>query len=762
MRSSAWLRYLVVGVLCVAGHAALPPSLGRDLFGVLIGASAIAAVVVGVRANRPAVRTPWLLFAGGLAGLVGGDLVWAVLDWRGIEPFPSPGDLVYLVGYVAFSVGLLRLGSIRRPGGDLRSMLDAAVIAVCATLVLVVLYVTPGWGAEGTLADRVIGTAYPIADVVLLVQLVHVRGAGNAWTPALRNLGRALVCILVGDLLFQAAPYVPWIEANVSYVDGLWLLGYIFVGAAALHPSMAPATALQKAAPSTVRATLQQRLNITYTVSVVPGVVLVEILAGGEPHMLEAAIAGMLVVWLIHARIVSMTGEMVEQAERLARLADADVLTGLANLRRFTEEVEERLTDSRVPAVPVLLVVLDRFTEINDTLGHRVGDELLCGVAARMTSVVAEHGMVARVGGDTFGVVVEDQTYCSAEVLGCAEKLRRELVAPFELSDVTVSIDALVGVAVGPEDGTTVDELMQRADIALSAARESIEKVARYSGRMTFEATYAPHLVGELSDALEAGDIVVHYQPKVVVATGLVVGVEALVRWQHPLHGLLPPAAFISAAERTGLIRPLTRYVLDRALEQVAKWHAEGRDLSVAVNLSVRDLLDPELVDEVREAIVRHKVAPDFLELEITETMAMVDPARSLVVLEGLDAMGVTLSVDDYGTGYSSLAYLQRLPVHRLKIDRSFVTGMVEDRASEVIVRSTIELARNLGMIVVAEGVEDDATLLALREMACDEAQGFGLGHPVPAEDLLPLVAVVEELVPRILEQGVPVGRRMV
>ena len=250
-----------------------------------------------------------------------------------------------------------------------------------------------------------------------------------------------------------------------------------------------------------------------------------------------------------------------------------------------------------------------------------------------------------------------------------------------------------------------------------------------------------------------------YYQPQVDLRTGRVFGVEALVRWQHPEHGLLPPVAFIPAAERTGLIRPLTSFVLNSALGQLSTWHSAGRDLRVAVNLSVRNLLDRGFVDDVCQALARHGVAESSLDLEITETMAMVDPARSIEVLGSLDALGVVLSVDDYGTGYSSLDYLQRLPVRRLKIDRSFVIGMLGSDASSVIVRSTIDLARNLGMSVVAEGVEDDATLIALRDMRCDAAQGFGIGRPAPADEVLALIDRIEARLPALLRPALAVQR---
>ncbi len=762
MTRRTWAWYLAIGGLAVVLHVPLAPGLGRDLFGVVVSSSAVVAVALGLRAHPRTPRVPWVLLAVGYGMWITGDLIWAVLAARGLDPFPSVADVFYLAAYVVLAVGLQRLAHARRPQGDVRSALDALIVGVGVGFVLLVVFIEPAWQSEDSLVARIVAAAYPIGDVMLLVLMTHLRGSGRGRTPALRYLSLGLAFTLAADLLFQSAPYLPWVDDRVVYIDELWLLGYLFFGAAALHPSIVRASAAQPLTYQPTSLTGGQLGLISMSLGAGPVVLAVEVITGATPHLLQAAIAGTILVVLIHLRLLGMTREMTRQRERLALLAESDALTGLANLRRFSEEVEQRLLDDRVSSVPVLLVALDRYTEINETLGQRVGDELLRAVASRVRSIVGDHGVVARTGGDTFGVVVEEDRQCAEDVTECATRLRAGLVEPFRLSDVTVSIDALVGVAVGPEDGETVDELMQRADVAVSVARNRPDRVARYSGRMSFDATFAPHLVGELSQALENRDIVVHYQPKVAVATGRVTGAEALVRWQHPVHGLLPPGAFIPAAERTGLIRPLTLYVLERALEQVGEWRAAGHRMHVSVNLSVRDLLDPGFVSDVEGAVIRSGVGWDALELEITETMAMVDPERSLGVLRGLAGLGVLLSVDDYGTGYSSLAYLQRMPVKRLKIDRQFVQGVVEDRASAAIVRSTVELAKHLGMTVVAEGVEDDATLLALKEMGCDSAQGFGLGRPVPAEAFLPLVELIEERVPRVLVQRVPVGRRVV
>jgi diguanylate cyclase (GGDEF)-like protein len=454
---------------------------------------------------------------------------------------------------------------------------------------------------------------------------------------------------------------------------------------------------------------------------------------------------------------------MGEQARRLAELADTDFLTGQENARRFAERVadavaaEDGLHGTRRGAA-VLVCAVERFTEINDTLGLRTGDELLRAVGTRLALAVAEDGVVARLGGESFGVLLPG-VGSGARAAQRAEDVQRAFAEPFVLPELTVSVEMAIGIAVAPSDAGTAADLLQRADVALSAARGRGDRIARYAERMENGSALTPQLMSELPNAMVENQVVVHFQPQVELGTGRVAGVEALVRWQHPEHGLLGPAAFVPAAERTGLIRSLTLHVLDRSLAQAALWRAEGRDLTVSVNLSVRNLLDPGFVGDVRRALERHRVPAGSVELEITETMAMLDPNRSVEVLGALDALGVVLSVDDYGTGYSSLAYLQRLPVQRLKIDRSFVAGVLTDPASAVIVRSTVELARHLGLSVVAEGVEDDATLLALLDMRCLAAQGFGLGRPVDALEIPALIDRIEARVPDLVLGRLPMQR---
>ena len=729
----------------------LPYGLIRDAVFTLVSVSAVVVILVGVHRYRPARATAWRLMAAGLTFWAVGDIMWAwYTNVAFVDPFPSTADLFYITGYPLMAAGLFQLASGRgRHKGDYATLIDVVIVGVGTGLVLWVAFITPSWTeAEGTLLARLVGVAYPIGDVILLTQLVHLGAASRMRGPALRLLGAAFVAVVAADALFQAAVYFPSLAGDETLLDPLWLAGYLLWGAAALHPTMATAGDGRQAPESTFA--LGRLLFLAAAVGLLPLTILVESIAGIRTHTTEVSVAGTLLVVLVMLRLAGLVRRMRDQSERLAHLADTDFLTGLDNRRRFTERLEAVVVGATPDGPPcaVLYVGLERFTEINDTLGHRTGDELLRSVAGRLRQHLGGSVPVARMGGDVFGILVESAPGQLAVELG--GQLRALLSEPFVLSDLSVNVDACVGVVQAAGVPDSADHLHQ-ADVALAAAREASGRVAVYAEQMENGGALAPLLMAELRSALASGEVVVHFQPQIEIATGRVLGAEALVRWQHPEHGLLGPMTFVPAAERTGLIRLLTLYVLDRSLAQCALWQAAGLDLTVAVNLSVRNLLDPGLVDDVREALTRHQLDASLLELEITETMAMVDPTRSVEVLGALDDLGVVLSVDDYGTGYGSLAYLQRLPVRRLKIDRSFVAGILDDPASAAIVRSTIDLAHHLGLSVVAEGVEDDETLLSLRDMRCYAAQGFGIGRPVAPDVLLALVETIEGRVPSLV-----------
>ena len=414
-----------------------------------------------------------------------------------------------------------------------------------------------------------------------------------------------------------------------------------------------------------------------------------------------------------------------------------DPLTGLANRRMLFARLDETTTAARArkTKLALMLIDLDHFKELNDTLGHQAGDRLLREIGPRLEACVPEANLVARVGGDEFAVLMPlDTTVEQCEVI--AERIARAIEEPFRFQGMTLLVRASVGIAMFPDHGRDVESLMQRADIAMYSAK------ARGVGHEVYSASRDGHsrarlaLIGELPEAIESGQIVVHYQPKFNLATGTIEGAEALVRWEHPQFGLLGPGAFLPLAEQTGLMRPLTLRVLDDALAQCARWRDDGLTISVAVNLGAPNLLDLGLPQDVSALLDKYDVEPSLLHLEITETIVAADPVRVIEIMNALGALGIELSLDDFGTGSSSLAYLRELPVQELKIDKSFILGMDEDEEAATIVRTVVDLAHNLGLRAVAEGIETDEAYRLLAASGCDYGQGFLMGRPMPAAEL--------------------------
>ena len=409
---------------------------------------------------------------------------------------------------------------------------------------------------------------------------------------------------------------------------------------------------------------------------------------------------------------------------------DARPLTGLPNRAQLRSRVEALCSNPRAnPKVAVMIVDLDHFKEINDTLGHHVGDALIKAVGERLSTLVREADTVARLGGDEFALVATGADEAAACEL--AARIGRSLRDPFLVAGISLDVNASIGIALAPLHGEDSETLLRRADVALYTAKESRGCYALYSPDADLHTPQRLALLGDLRRGIDNDELTLHYQPQCDVRTGQVVGVEALVRWQHPELGLLTPDQFISTAENTGLIEPLTMRVLEIAIDQLAHWLRDGFALRMAVNLSVRHLTNLELPGQVAEILRRHGVPPTALTLEVTESTIMADPSRAIAVLGKLREYGVRLAIDDFGTGYSSLSYLRRLDVDELKIDRSFVSKMGGANGDAVIVRSTIELGHNLGLRVVAEGVESAEVWRQLLPLGCDLVQGFYLGAPM-------------------------------
>ncbi len=426
--------------------------------------------------------------------------------------------------------------------------------------------------------------------------------------------------------------------------------------------------------------------------------------------------------------------ERVAMEQQLRYQAHHDSLTGLSNSTSFIEMLEQavRVAAGHQQALAVLMLDLDRFKDVNDTFGHHGGDLLLQQVGMRLQQVVPESSVVSRLSGDEFAILLQRAN--EERVQALVATIQRTLEEPCRIDGYPVQIDASIGGVLYPthaKDGLT---LLRRADMAMYRAKQAHEGYVLFDEAFEQHTPHRLSLVADLRHAIATGELVLYYQPKVSLRTGSVSGVEALVRWQHPSQGLIPPDEFIPLAEQTGLIKPLTHWMLEEAIGQCGTWLRAGRELGVAVNLSAWDLHDARLPERIAALLERHAVSAPLLSIELTESSVMTDTPRSLDVLAWLFTLGVSISIDDFGTGYSSLAYLKRLPVSELKIDRSFVQQLSASAADATIVQSLVELAHSFGLRVVAEGIEDRAALDMLTAFHCDLAQGYYFSRPLPVE----------------------------
>ena len=414
-----------------------------------------------------------------------------------------------------------------------------------------------------------------------------------------------------------------------------------------------------------------------------------------------------------------------------------DGLTDLPNRTLFNDRLGQALAVARRNGSPlaVLLMDLDSFKEINDTLGHQSGDALLEDLGQRLEACVRAGDTVARLGGDEFGFLILDVSASGAADV--VDRVRQALAAPFRLHGLTLQVEASVGIALFPDHGESADELLRHADVAMYVAKRGGAAFSFYDSSEDEHTPIRLAMLGELRRALDEHELVLHYQPEIALSTGAVRRVEALLRWDHPTRGLLLPAEFLPAAEKTGLMDAMTRYVLDEVLRQRREWSLLGHELDLAVNVSMRNLLDNALPDDVADLLERKGAPASCLEFEITEHTVVADRFRARAVLERLSELGLRVAIDDFGTSYSSLAYLRRLPLHTIKIDRSFVASMTRDPHDVLIVRSTVELARSLGLDVVAQGVESEEIYDALAGLGCDAAQGNHLCGPLTGDELV-------------------------
>jgi diguanylate cyclase (GGDEF)-like protein len=604
-----------------------------------------------------------------------------------------------------------------------RSLWLDGVLGLLSVSALGLLVVWPVLGgAEGSQAAVLVNGAYPIADLLLFALCIGVF-ALHGWRP-----GRGWAALTLGFALFATADsiYLLRIAADTytpgSILDSAWVAALVIMSLAAWQPSSTGRTVEIKGLTVLVPPFLCSLIALGVLVT-----------AGFRPVPAAAIVLAGAALLASMIRTALTFRELGRLAE-VRRLAATDDLTGLANRRHFDGRLRAALARAHEDhdKLALLVIDLDRFKELNDALGHNAGDQVLAQVGPRLRTALRADDELARLGGDEFAVLLPG----ARNVDGVARRVRQALEAPFTVDGIDVRIGGSIGVAVFPEHGADAETLLQRADVAMYQAKGSLAGHEFYAPERDRHTRERLELIAELRDAIGTEQVVLHYQPKLDLVTGGVPEVEALVRWQHPTHGLLPPGAFVPLAEQTGVMRSLTDHVLDTALAQCAAWRERGIDVGVAVNVSPATLLDGTWAGSVLDRLERAGVPAARLRIEITEDAIMLDPDRSLAVVRALADAGVGVSVDDFGTGYSSLGLLKQLPVDELKIDRGFVSGSLREPADSAIVQATIDLGRRLGIQVVAEGVEDAATLDRLAEWGAHAAQGLWISRPVPPAEL--------------------------
>ncbi len=439
-----------------------------------------------------------------------------------------------------------------------------------------------------------------------------------------------------------------------------------------------------------------------------------------------------------------------EQKQAIFRHAFHDALTGLPNRTLFAERLEQTLQTNGRDGHRITLLLLDinRFKYINDTLGHGAGDQLIKHLSDRLASAVRNDQYIARLGGDEFALLLPNSSEKHAKSV--ASRIAHSLKQPVQIDGHTLVVEASIGAALYPDHGENGRELQQHAEVAMYQAKQRSLTFAVYDRANDPNSMRLLSLENELRNAIYSDGLELHYQPKVSLGNNLIAGAEALIRWRHPTYGDVPPSEIIPLAEDSGLIRPLTRWVVNHALKQAAAWCARGVVVPIAVNISIRDIQDPDFVEFVEHAVRRSGLPAGALQVEITESVMMADLEHTILTVDRLSAMGVEIAIDDFGTGFSSLAYLKRFPVASVKIDKLFVTDMLDDHSGHSIVRSTVELAHNMGIRAVAEGVEDVDTLRDLTRMGCDLAQGHVIARPLPADDFLAWAANGPWRIPRL------------
>jgi len=723
------IAFTVTGI--VNPHAAHSAFVAKSLYSAL---NLLAAALIAVRAYRVAAdRLAWALIAAGMAVSAAGDVVYAL--WVREGQSPSVADPEYLAFYPFVYAGLLLLMRSRLKRVPVPIRLDSLVCALAAAAVGAALRAGPIHAAAVRApATVLVGLIYPWGDLVLLALaagMLPILGWRNGFRWGLLAAGFIGFAVADTAYLFETAEGTYRVG---TMLDSLW-------------PASSLLVAMASWAPRSSTVPSPRRWLGTYTVPVACTVVALAVAVFGHNSRQATTLAALSLI-AVAARFSVTFRDVSVLAER-HKQAMTDELTGLPNRRSLATALTAQsgsapvgppLATRRPSRRALLLLHLYEFQEINDSVGRHFGDELLCHIANRLAQCVRREDLLARVSDDEFAILLAE----GSDLIGAraqAGRLLEALSEPFALDPITVQVDARIAIALCPDHCDHPQELLSRAETAIPHAKSAISKIAVYDSAFEMYRDNDPNLVEELRAALAEGDqLAVHYQPKINARDGSVHSVEALLRWRHPNRGLLLPEEFLSAAERAGLMRKVANRTINLALQQIRTWRDQGMPLAVAVNLSTTNLLDLDLVSTIERLLRTYGLPADSLIVEITES-ALVDSARSRNTVAALQHLGVRISLDDYGTGWSSLARLQDVSVDELKLDRIFVSRLAQDPRSVAIVRSTVALAHSLGADLVAEGVEDELTLSALRRYGCTITQGFVHSPPLPPDDLRDWIA---------------------
>jgi diguanylate cyclase (GGDEF)-like protein len=729
-------------------------AVGRALY-LLCGV--VASALMALRARRTDTPAAWRLLAAGFLLFTVGDAIWVWYGSYGEEvPVVSLADAAYAGGYLPLGAALV-LFLRRGRQWDVDGLIDGAIVGVSVLVAVWLLVIEPGLGGDGSLVAQLLTSLYPVADVMFLTVVGRLLiGRSRPVSPRMALLAAGFATTFAGDLAYLVVTGGATTEYS-HWFDVTWLAGYVLAGAAALAPG---GTSRPHADSDTERGSGLARVVALAVALAVPGVL--ALVRAAEPTGSTLVLVGLSALALV-VLVSTRLGRLVTRVRRQlvdARLLHAelehqathDPVTGLRNRQSLTDELTAALA-RRGPgdALGLLFIDLDQFKAVNDTLGHGAGDRLLRAVADRLRGAVRAGEIVARFGGDEF-VVLLPEVSSADEAVATAERLASVLRSPSQVGGDPVVVTATVGVVVTDDPSATAGDVLADADAALLEGKHQGRDVV-----VAFTSSMRQHLdrwletENALRRAIAQGELRLFYQPEVTLDGEVLFGVEALVRWQHPHRGLVLPGDFLPVAERSGLIVPLGRWVVEEACRQARRWHDDLGEAApvISVNVSPIQLTREDLSAHIERHLALHGLPASALRVELTETALVNADPQVGVQLQRLRDLGIDVAMDDFGTGYFSLSHLKRLAVNLIKIDRSFVAGLGQDRTDDAIVHAVVDLARRLGVRTIAEGVETVEQAILLREAGCDVAQGYLYARPMPAADLDALIASGAILAPQ-------------